>query len=87
MDLSKTIKINDKYEISYGIILLTFLVTFFECLGIIAMNGWVFHPSVFFLISNTILLLRKRGEDMKYEEIDERLKELEEKLKERDKDE
>ena len=79
MDLSKTIKINKKYEISYGMILLTFLVTFFECLGIIAMNGWVFHSSVFFLISNTILLVRKRAEDSAYDDLAERVKALEQK--------
>lgn len=82
MDLSKTIKINDKFEISYGMILITFLVTFFECLGIIAFNNWRFDPVVFFLISNTILMLRKRGEELNLEEFEERLKILEEKLKE-----
>ena len=81
MDLSKTIKINDKFEISYGMILVTFLITLFECLGIIAMNGWQFTGAVFFLISNTILLLRRRGEELNLEEFDERLKKLEEKLK------
>ena len=77
MDLSKTIKINNKFEISYGMILMTFLVTTFECLFIIAMNNWQFTPIVFVLIANAIGLLRKKKQDS----LEERVKRLEESLK------
>jgi len=85
MDLTKTIKINSKYEISYGTILITFLVTLFECLAIIGFNNWQFTPAVFVLIANAIGLLKKRSEyDMNLDEFEERLKKLEEEAKERE---
>jgi len=77
VDLSKTIKINKTYEISYGMILFTFLITMFECLGIIAFNNWMFHPSVFFLIANAFFTIKKQAHDDKMDEILERIEKIE----------
>ena len=79
VDLSKTIKINKTYEISYGMILFTGLITLFECLGIVAFNNWTFHPSVFFLIANAFFTIRKQAQDDKMDEIEKRIEKLEEK--------
>lgn len=79
VDLSKTIKINKTYEISYGRILLAFFITFFEALGIIAFNNWILHPSVFFLIANAFLTIGKQAETDKLEQLIKRISKLEEK--------
>ncbi len=77
MDLSKTIKINSSYEISYGMLLMTGLITFFEVLGIIAFNNWALHPSVFFLVANAFLTIRKQAQDDKMDEVLDRLEKVE----------
>ena len=77
VDLSNTIKINNSYEISYGMLLFTALITIFECLGMIAFINWSFHPSVFFLIANAFLTIRKQAQDDKIDEVLVRLEKLE----------
>lgn len=79
VDLSKTIKINKTHEISYGMLLLTGIVTLFEMLGMMAMNNWIFPPSAFFLIANAFLTIRKQSTDnIRIIELTERVKKLEE---------
>ncbi len=82
MDLSKTIKINSSYEISYGMLLMTGIITFFEVLGIIAFNNWALHPSVFFLVANAFLTIRKQAQENKIDELIEKVEKLEGKINE-----
>jgi len=74
VDLSETIRIDSNFEISYGRLLITILVTLFEVLGILSYNNWVIHPSIFFLISNTFLTLTKKDVEEEIEDLETNIK-------------
>lgn len=59
--LARKIMINDKIEITLGRLLFTSLLTLFQILGIMAMNGWTFSPEIFILLSNLIFSLRVKS--------------------------
>lgn len=73
VDLTKRIKINDNYQITYGRLLLIFLLTLFEVLGILCLNDWVLVPEVFFTLANAFMLLSKRPTDEQMEQIEKRI--------------
>jgi hypothetical protein len=75
VDLSKTIKINSEYNISYGKLLFATLIVAFQVLGIWCSENWEVTPAIFFALSTFFLTLGKRNPEERY------LQELEEELK------
>lgn len=63
MDLSKGIKINSKFQITYGRLLIVLFVTTFQFLGMWCGNGWVMYPEMFFLFSNMFFSLSTQAEE------------------------
>lgn len=65
MDLSKHyIRINSKYQIFLGRILIVLFITLFQFLGIMCMNNWQIVPECFFLFSNMFLSFSKYEEEI-----------------------
>lgn len=75
LDLTKTIKINDHFEITYARILFVSFITLFEILAIICFNNWIITPAVFFIMGNMVFSFSKKP-------IDEEIKDLEEEIHE-----
>ena len=77
----KTIKINKSHEISYGMLLLWGIITTFQMLSILAFNNWIWTPTVFVMLADAFLMIRRQSEDQteKMKVLEDRIKKLEEK--------
>ena len=52
MDLTRSVKINKRFEITLGRFLLASLIIIFQMLGILCLNDWQLVPEIFFVLSS-----------------------------------
>jgi len=75
MDLSKRIKINSHYQITYARLLSIILITLLEVLALMSFHDWKLVPEVFFVLSNMVFILSRRPVEDEMEDLQKKIEE------------